>query len=264
MLNPLFLHTPRRFWDGPCAAPLPEHPGVQGEVKPPLILPTIAKRGVCVFFSPPFFLISAVFQVFSPQHRGTSTRGGSWASSGRQWLLGRPPSRSIPRCSLCSSPGKLRPAGPSQFRANHVGNAALPFSGSFSPACRFPFLVRGGRWGGLEATSTTTELRLGSGAPRPDRTPLVSPAQTLPWSAVPRFKANPDGKGAAGGGKTPSAANRGRRKPSSLTPSWSHPRFYSYPPAFFFFLFSANPLNTQVTSSARSPFDTLMHVYIFI
>lgn len=143
VLNPLFLHTPRRFWDGPCPAPLPEHPGVQGEVKPSLILPAVAKGGVCLLF-PLFFSILAVFQVFSPQHRVTSTRGGSWASSGRQGLLGRSLSRSIPRCSLCSSPGKLRPAGPSQFRANRVGNAALSFSGFFSPACCFPFLVRGG------------------------------------------------------------------------------------------------------------------------
>lgn len=263
MLSPLFLHTPRRFWDSPCPAPLPEHPGVQGEVKPSLILPAVAKGG-CAFYSPIFFLILAVFQVFSPQHRVTSTRGGLLGlvrTPGAPW-----PFRIAlhPQMQPLLLPGKASPSRAVPVPCEPCRECRSPLLRLLLPRLLFSFPRSWGKWGGLEATSTTTEFRLGSGATRPDRTPLVSPAQTLPWSAVPRFKANPDGKGAAGGGKTPSAANRGRRKPSSLTPSWSHPPFYSYPPGLLFFLFSANALNTQVVSSAQSPFDTLMYVYIFI
>lgn len=236
MLSPLFLHTPRRFWDSPCPAPLPEHPGVQGEVKPSLILPAVAKGG-CAFYSPIFFLILAVFQVFSPQHRVTSTRGGLLGlvrTPGAPWPF---PIALHPQMQPLLLPGKASPSRAVPVPCEPCRECRSLLLRLLLPRLLFSFPRSWGKWGGLEATSTTTEFRLGSGATRPDRTPLVSPAQTLPWSAVPRFKANPDGKGAAGGGKTPSAANRGRRKPSSLTPSWSHPPFYSYPPGLLFFPF---------------------------
>lgn len=72
--------------------------------------------------------------------------------------------------------------------------------------------------------------------------PAPIPAQTLPFCPVPRFKANPAGKGVAGGpgggGKAPSAANRSRRKSISFVPSrWQHT--HTPPPTSpspFFFL----------------------------
>lgn len=169
-----------------------------------------------------------------------------------------------------------------------------PCSLSFPPSLLFPLLFRGGDKGGLEATAVQLRSTLGTqsggtsggcepwSAAQSDRTPppLCStpqnsrpllPAQTLPFSAVPRFKANPDGKGVAGGpgggGKAPSVANRKKRKSISLIPSrWQPPSFFLYPPIppppFFFF--SANALNERVASSTQNPFDVLAHIYIYL
>lgn len=77
---------------------------------------------------------------------------------------------------------------------------------------------------------------LGSGHPTPwsAGTPPACSAEPSP-SAVPRFKANPDGKGVAGGpgegGKAPSVANRRRRKSISLIPPRWKPLLF-YPPPF--------------------------------
>lgn len=170
-----------------------------------------------------------------------------------------------------------------------------PCSLSFPPSLLFPLLFRGGDKGGLEATAVQLRSTLGTqsggtsggcepwSAAQSDRTPpppLCStpqnsrpllPAQTLPFSAVPRFKANPDGKGVAGGAWW-------RRKGSFCSKSQEEeihflntlpvaaPFFFSLsthtPPAFFFF--SANALNERVASSTQNPFDVLAHIYIYL
>lgn len=92
--------------------------------------------------------------------------------------------------------------------------------------------------------------------------PPASPAEPSP-SALPRFKANPDGKGVAGGpgegGKAPSVANRRRRKSISLIPPRWNPLLF-YPSLFF----TENSLNERVSYGTRTPFNVLVHVYIFI
>lgn len=100
-------------------------------------------------------------------------------------------------------------------------------------------------------------LRAASLQPKRTPPPAPIPAQTLPFCPVPRFKANPAGKGVAGGpgggGKAPSAANRSRRKSISFVPSrWQHTHtpppppppplfFFSFLFVFFFFFFAFNP-----------------------
>lgn len=213
----------------------------QREAKPCLIFPALGNGKNFFFlpFFPPFFpLTIALFQVFSPQPADPAPRDE------HRGLLG-----------LGQTLPGLSPSRPSRCAAGH-GKASLLLHGIPSPC-------RGGRTPpqGRCPTTAMPGTPLSAAAPAPSlaacfpfpcgfawlrashaeapgrgqrRDPPASPAEPSP-SALPRFKANPDGKGVAGGpgegGKAPSGANRRRRKSIPLIPPRWNPLLF-YPPLF--------------------------------